>query len=59
VLGGSTRRTGDKLWAAEKPNLLNVAVSRARRRLYVIGNHDVWSGHRYFETLADQLPATE
>jgi AAA domain len=59
VLGGATGRTGDKRWAAEKPNLLNVAVSRARRRLYVIGNRDVWSGHRYFDTLAAQLPVTE
>ncbi|HEV2974053.1 MAG TPA: ATP-binding protein [Solirubrobacteraceae bacterium] len=57
VLGGDPRRTGDKRWAAEKPNLLNVAVSRARRRLYVIGNHDVWSSHKYFRTLAQHLPA--
>jgi superfamily I DNA and/or RNA helicase len=56
VLGGEPHRTGDKRWAAEKPNLLNVAVSRARRRLYVIGNHEVWAGHAYFGTLAERLP---
>jgi superfamily I DNA and/or RNA helicase len=59
VLGGDPQRTGDKKWAAEKPNLLNVAVSRARRRLYVIGNHEVWSGHAYFGTLAEHLPIEE
>jgi superfamily I DNA and/or RNA helicase len=59
VLGGDPRRTGDKAWAAEKPNLLNVAVSRSRRRLYVIGNHDVWSPHKHFKTLAERLPLAE
>jgi hypothetical protein len=56
VLGGSPNRTGDKRWASQRPNLLNVAVSRAKRRLYVIGNHDVWSNYRYFNTLAARLP---
>jgi hypothetical protein len=56
VLGGRPHRTGDKRWASQRPNLLNVAVSRAKRRLYVIGNHDVWSRYRYFSTLAARLP---
>jgi hypothetical protein len=56
VLGGDPRRSGDKRWAAAKPNLLNVAVSRAKRRLYVIGNHDSWSTHQHFDTLAANLP---
>ena len=56
VLGGSPNRTGDKRWASQRPNLLNVAVSRTKRRLYVIGNHDVWSNYRYFDTLAAGLP---
>jgi hypothetical protein len=51
VLGGDPMRTGDKAWAAQRPNLLNVAVSRARRRLYVVGNREAWGGLAYFEVL--------
>jgi superfamily I DNA and/or RNA helicase len=52
VLGTSPEQSGARTWASEAPNLLNVAVSRARRRLIVIGNRTAWSGHRYFSTLA-------
>jgi hypothetical protein len=55
VLGSGPQRPGAREWAAEKPNLLNVAVSRARRRLYVIGSRELWSRQRYFSVLA-QLP---
>ena len=51
VLGGDPMRTGDKAWAAQRPNLLNVAVSRARRRLYVVGDREAWGGLAYFEVL--------
>ncbi|MFC4049909.1 DEAD/DEAH box helicase [Actinomadura syzygii] len=59
VLGGDPARPGAKSWAAQKPNLVNVAVSRARRRLYVIGNHREWSRHRHFDVLAAHLPCTD
>src|SRR5512146_90770 len=56
VLGSDPARDGARAWAASKPNLLNVAVSRARRRLYVIGDREAWRRHRYFDLLADCLP---
>ncbi|WP_461066663.1 DEAD/DEAH box helicase, partial [Streptomyces pseudoechinosporeus] len=52
VLGTGAAQVGSRNWAAQKPNLLNVAVTRARRRLIVIGDFDAWSRHRYFKDLA-------
>ncbi|MFC9250181.1 DEAD/DEAH box helicase [Amycolatopsis thailandensis] len=57
VLGSKPNSTGARAWAAEKPNLLNVAASRAKRRLYIIGNHDNWKHLRYFNFLATTMPA--
>ncbi|TNC25085.1 DEAD/DEAH box helicase [Amycolatopsis alkalitolerans] len=56
VLGSAPRKIRAREWAAETPNLLNVAVSRAKRRLYVIGNRTLWQHQRYFDTLAARLP---
>jgi AAA domain len=56
VLGGDPARPGARRFATEEPNLLNVAVSRARRRLYVIGNRDFWGGQPYFDVLAARIP---
>lgn len=56
VLGSDPARDRARVWAASKPNLINVAISRARRRLYVIGDRNAWMDHRYFDVLADRLP---
>ena len=55
VLGSDPKRHGARQWAAAKPNLLNVAVSRAKRRLYVIGDRRAWMTQRQFDTLAHHL----
>ncbi|MEW2417538.1 DEAD/DEAH box helicase [Streptomyces sp. NPDC046866] len=57
VLGTDPRRPGARAWAASRPNLLNVAVSRAKRRLFVIGNLESWRDQRFFNTLAEALPS--
>ena len=40
LLGG--KAPGAIRWAAGTPNVLNVAVTRAKRRLYVVGDWDAW-----------------
>lgn len=59
VLGGDPRRPGAKEWASEKPNLLNVAASRAKRRLFIIGNREEWSRHSNFSDAAALLESRE
>lgn len=59
VLGGNPQRPGAKQWASSKPNMLNVAVSRAKRRLYVVGHYDDWKRHNHFSTCAAHLPKTQ
>ncbi|WP_024891835.1 DEAD/DEAH box helicase [Luteimonas huabeiensis] len=53
VLGGGT--AGARDWAASRPNLLNVAVSRAETRLYVVGERADWARRQYFDVLAKRL----
>jgi AAA domain len=55
VLGTHPDQVSARRWAAARPNLLNVAVSRARRRLYVVGNRNSWCSLNYFSTLAANL----
>jgi hypothetical protein len=55
VLGGNPARPAARAFATRTPNLLNVAVTRARRRLYVIGDLAAWSGEPHFDVLARNL----
>ncbi len=53
ILGApESTQQGARNWATQAPNLLNVAVSRARQNLYVIGSRTAWSGSGYARELA-------
>ena len=49
-------QAGARNWAGGRPNLLNVAVTRAKEALYVVGNRDLWQHAGTFGALAHSLP---
>jgi hypothetical protein len=57
VLGCDERTQGAANWAADKPNLLNVALTRAKHRFFMIGDAGLWGGLRHFVSVdAGLLP---
>ncbi|PRQ10880.1 hypothetical protein C1Y63_09050 [Corynebacterium sp. 13CS0277] len=58
VLGGAAGADGARAWASDPVNLVNVAVSRARRRLIIIGDYAAWHKPQFapFFTLGNALP---
>jgi superfamily I DNA and/or RNA helicase len=60
VLGAPlVSQTGARGWAGSRPNLLNVAVTRAKEVLYVIGNRELWEHAGVFTELASRLPSDD
>jgi superfamily I DNA and/or RNA helicase len=56
VLGApKPAQNGARQWAGTPPNLANVAVSRAKRNLYVVGSRSAWRGAGSFAVLAQHL----
>jgi hypothetical protein len=57
VLGApSVAQVGARNWAGRRPNLLNVAATRAKEALYVIGNRTLWREAGVFSALDRRLP---
>ncbi len=57
VLGApDPAQRGARGWAGGKPNLLNVATTRAKEALYVIGNRELWKSAGVFQILDVFLP---
>jgi len=53
VLGAQgTSQNGARNWAGSRPNLVNVAVTRAQSSLYVIGNRSFWKSAGVFSVLS-------
>ena len=51
VLGCDEKSEGAVTWASRKPNILNVALTRAEHRFFMIGDFDVWGSRTYFRYL--------
>jgi superfamily I DNA and/or RNA helicase len=48
-------QNGARSWATATPNILNVAVSRAKHSLYVVGSFGAWSGTGHARELAASM----
>jgi hypothetical protein len=55
VLGADHDSVGSATWAASKPNLLNVAVTRAQHRIFIVGDVSLWGGMKHFGEAFSQL----
>jgi hypothetical protein len=57
VLGaGTSEHAGARTWAGRAPNIANVAVTRARRALYVVGARAAWETAGAFAAVAEAVP---
>jgi superfamily I DNA and/or RNA helicase len=57
VLGASAaQQAGARNWAGGRPNLLNVAVTRAKEVLYVVGNRPLWRESGLVRELDARMP---
>lgn len=56
-LGADSNGKSEKAidWVCEKPNLLNVAVTRARKELYIVGDAKCWKDKPYFKTAYEKI----
>lgn len=57
VLGAdkSDSGRGAAEWATRKPNILNVAATRAKDRFYIVGDRELWGQLQYFKNAQELL----
>lgn len=58
-LGLDSTKEGAAVWASSKPNLLNVALTRAKRYFVAVGDDKIWLNKRYFCELKSFLPVRD
>ncbi|WP_300757893.1 AAA domain-containing protein [Janthinobacterium sp.] len=59
VLGADNSTAGAAQWAASTPNLLNVALTRAKHHIYILGNPLLWGQLPHFAPACAQLAHTD
>ncbi len=55
VLGADKEHAGAAVWASSKPNILNVALTRAKRRFYLVGDRQLWGAMGSFQWSVGKL----
>ena len=58
VLGADRDHAGAAEWASSKANILNVALTRAKRRFYVVGDRELWGARGCFRLSGEKLGST-
>jgi hypothetical protein len=59
LLGSNPAKDGAREWVTESPNMINVALTRAKKRFYMIGNKKLWGRKKYINQFGDLLPAVD
>lgn len=59
LLGGNPSRPGAMNWASNYPNILNVALTRAKHKIFVVGNYKLWASKPHFQVLAAVISVTK
>lgn len=49
ILGADPENAGGAQWASSKPNLINVALTRAQHCVYLVGDVELWGTLPYFK----------
>lgn len=55
VLGSDPAKPGARHWVTQSPNMLNVAVTRAQKRFFIIGNLKLWGDLEYLRHFKEVL----
>ncbi|MCW7999977.1 helicase [Clostridium sp. cpc1] len=54
-LGVDEDHEGAANWASNSPNILNVAVTRARKKVIIVGNKKLWGYKDYFKEALKEI----
>jgi superfamily I DNA and/or RNA helicase len=57
VLGGKGEKSIN--WVASKPNMLNVALTRAKEYCFIIGDRSIWRNKRHFKEAVNYMKHIE